>query len=155
MSDTDYDLEEVLEAKRLDGSLIRDKSRALIEVGLDKVYPRLVDPDIPTSALMEIMKYLAEIGDMKPKKEAVQAATGPGFSITINIPQAGGAPPITIEGTATPVSTEFDDEDDEDEEEPTLALTGEPPEVNFNTLDFQFNTDLMLPNGVDVEGDDE
>jgi len=150
MADRDYQLEEVLETYRRDGSMIREKSRVLVEEWLDRVYPRMVDPDIPTSALMEIGKTLIELGDLKPKKDITPTQTGPGFSITINIPQSDGKPPITIEGTATPVAPVGSDDDDTVEELPA------PPtgETNFNTPDFQFNHDLT--GGMsDYDGDGE
>lgn len=139
--DSDYELEKALEIKRRDGSLIREKSRMLLEEGLPTIYARMSAQDVSTSAFMEIMKYLAELGDMKPKTAAPVVVPGAGFSITINVPQnAVGPAPVIIEGTASPVSSEetidalpsFDD-----------ALPDAPP--NFNTPDFQFNHDLMLP----------
>lgn len=100
--DRDYNLEEVLAAFRRDGSLIREKARVLTEEGLEYLYRRMVDEDLSTSAFLDVLKYLAEIGDLKPKTSQQLTAPGPGFSITINIP-GQTTPPITIEGEATPV----------------------------------------------------
>jgi len=110
MADRDYELREVLDTYRRDGSMVREKARVLVEDWLDRIYPRMTDDTIPTSALLEIGKTLIELGDLKPKKDVALANQGPGFSITINIPQSDGKAPITIEGTATPV--EQDEEDD-------------------------------------------
>lgn len=154
---SDYNLEDVLEAKRRDGSLIREKARVLTEDWLDKVYPRMCDPDISTTALMDIGKTLMELGDLKPKKDITPAQTGPGFSITINIPtsQPNGHDPIVIEGVALPVEPDYAapySSEPDDTEDLLPALDGAGP-VNFNTLDFQFNHDLS--SGVtDYEGDE-
>lgn len=137
MSDRDYEIQQVLDVYRRDGSMIREKAKVLVEEWLDKVYPRMMDPELPTSALMEIGKTLIELGDLKPKKDLATQNTGPGFSITINIPQSDGKPPITIEGTAQPSYTS--DEDDTDETQEILPA----PPVNFNTPAMDFNMDLM------------
>lgn len=99
MEDRDYKLAEVLETYRKDGSLIREKARVLLEDWFDRIYPRLADPDTPTSTLIDISKILVEVGDMKPKATST-APQGPGFSITINIPQPDGRPPITVTSIA-------------------------------------------------------
>ena len=107
-TNTDYDMDEVLGTYRLDGSMLRAKSRVLLEDWIERIYPRLQDESTPTSTLLDIGKTLIELGDMKPKTNAQPQNTGPGFSITINIPQSDGKPPITIEGTATQVEEEGD-----------------------------------------------
>ena len=103
--DSDYNMDEVLGTYRLDGSMLRSKSRVLLEDWIERIYPRMQDDTTPTSTLLDIGKTLIELGDMKPKTNAQPVNTGPGFSITINIPQAEGKPPITIEGTALPVES--------------------------------------------------
>lgn len=103
--DSDYNMDEVLSTYRLDGSMLRSKSRVLLEDWIERIYPRMQDDTTPTSTLLDIGKTLIELGDMKPKTNAQPVNTGPGFSITINIPQAEGKPPITIEGTALPVES--------------------------------------------------
>ena len=135
MATRDYLLQDILDSYSLDEVKIRGKARALLDDRMDEVYKRLSNAELPTSAFMEIMKFLAEIGDMKPKKDLGPVQQGPGFSITINIPQSGGAPPVTIDAVATPVGSDVDDMDD------TLAELPLGP-TNFNTLDFQFNHDL-------------
>jgi len=108
MADRDYDLREVLDTFRRDGSMIQGKARVLLEEWLEKLYPRMCDPEVSTGTLLDIGKLLMELGDMKPKA-AAQPTPGAGFSITISIPQADGKAPITIEGTAQPAdSSEFD-----------------------------------------------
>jgi hypothetical protein len=99
---SDYVLEEVLEAMRKDGSLIREKARVLTEDGLERLYRRMCDNDLPHGVLLDIMKYLAEIGDLKPKTLKDPSNAGPGFSITINIPQQNSEP-VTLEGSFTDV----------------------------------------------------
>jgi len=103
--DSDYNMDEVLGTYRLDGSMLRSKSRVLLEDWIERIYPRMQDDTTPTSTLLDIGKTLIELGDMKPKTNSQPVQQGPGFSITINIPQAEGKPPITIEGTALPVES--------------------------------------------------
>lgn len=105
---SDYEMDDVLSTYRLDGSMLRAKSRVLLEDWIERIYPRLQDDTTPTSTLLDIGRTLIELGDMKPKTNAQPQNVGPGFSITINIPQSDGKPPITIEGTATPVEEEED-----------------------------------------------
>lgn len=150
---SDYDLNQVLEQKRRDGSLIRDKARMMSEAWLDRVYPRMVDPDIPTSALMEIGKTLIELGDLKPKKDIGPVQSGPGFSITINIPQPGNNPPITLTGTTLDITPDAPVSSEPDDTEDLLPALAGPVPTNFNTLDFQFNHDLSA--GVTDDGDME
>ena len=83
--DTDYSLPEVLDTYRKDGSLIREKARVLAEQWLDQIYPRLVDPEIPTPQLLDIGKELFKLGDLLPKTNAPTGPSGPAFSISINI----------------------------------------------------------------------
>lgn len=99
---TDYELQAVIEELRKDGSLIREKARVLTEEGLKALYARMQDETMPTGTYLDIMKYLAEIGDLKPK-QSTTPQQGPGFSITINIPQKN-AEPITL--TSVPVEND-------------------------------------------------
>ena len=148
MADRDYELEQVMDVYRRDGSMIREKSRVLVEEWLDRLYPRMVDQDIPTSALLEIGKVLIDLGDLKPKKDIGPVQQGPGFSITINIPQPDGNPPITIEGTAiersedgytSPVTSDGDDMDEEDD-----AIAALPERTtHFTAPGFDLDDDLV------------
>lgn len=145
MEDRDYKLQEVLETYRRDGSLIREKSRVLVETWLDQIYPRLVDPDMPTSGLIEIGKTLIELGDLKPKN-AVQANTsGPGFSIVIQLPHAG-APITVIDSTAVAVKNP------EEQLEASDELSAMPEHIGIKVPDFDLNDDLMGPQ---LEEDDD
>lgn len=108
MADSDYDMDEVLSTYRLDGSMLRAKSRVLLEDWIERIYPRIQDPQVPTSTLLDIGRTLIELGDMKPKNQPTETRSGPGFSITINVPQADGREAIVIEGVANA------DEDAED-----------------------------------------
>ena len=151
MQDRDYELKEVLDTFRRDGSMIREKSRVLVEDWLERLYPRMADPGIPTSALLEIGKTLIELGDLKPKKELAQTSQGPAFSITINIPQSDGKPPITIEGYAT----ERDDEAPTTSESPDMQeMVAALPErtTQFTAPGFELDSDLA---GVLSSGDSE
>lgn len=109
--DTDYDLDKVLNTFRLDGSMNKMKARVLHEQLLEKIYPRLMDSQIPTSTLIEIAKHLAEVGDLRPKTSSQPVQQGPGFSISIVIPQSDGKEPIVIDAKATEVEPEDDEEE--------------------------------------------
>lgn len=102
MADSDYQLNDVLETYRLDGSLIRQKARVLTEAGLDRAYAILMDPDTPRSVFIDLMKYLMTLGDMVPKQTA-QPQQGPAFSIQINIP--GQSQPMVIDATPVAAAT--------------------------------------------------
>lgn len=143
MEDRDYKTADVLEVYRKDGSMIREKSRVLVEVWLDKIYPRLVDPDLPTSGLLEIGKALVELGDLKPKNTTLQQTTGPGFSITINIPQSGQTIDV-IEGTSEVVTKPRKSKAKVRIEE-LDALPPMPDHIGIKVPDFELTDDLMGP----------
>lgn len=138
---TDYDLDEVLSTYRLDGSMLRSKSRVLLEDWIERIYPRIQDESTPTSTLLDIGKVLIELGDMKPKTNAQPVNTGPGFSITINIPQSEGKAPIVIEGVASTI------EDDLAEADELLEATTDDLLDNCTggiaVPDFSINDDLI------------
>jgi len=116
MADTDYNLEDVLNTYRLDGSMSKAKSRVLHEQVLDVIYERIRDQMTPTNTIVDIAKHLAEVGDLRPKTNAQPVQQGPGFSISIVIPQGDGTQPIVIDAKADPVDAE--------EEEPELIEQG-------------------------------
>lgn len=130
--DSDYNMDEVLNTYRLDGSMLRSKSRVLLEDWIERIYPRMQDDTTPTSTLLDIGKTLIELGDMKPKTSAQSVATGPTMTITINIPQSEGKKPIVIEG----VSQVIDSAEDEGD-----AFLPEPP-AGISIPDFELNSDL-------------
>jgi hypothetical protein len=74
------------------------KSRILAEDLLPTAYHMAKDPDIPASVRIKAIENLVEWGDLKPKSNNPQQ-TGPGFSITINIPDpnTGKTQAITLE----------------------------------------------------------
>lgn len=110
MADTDYKLEDVLNTYRLDGSMSKAKSRVLHEQVLDVIYERILDQTTPTNTIVDIAKHLAEVGDLRPKTNAQPVQQGPGFSISIVIPQQDGKEPIVIDAKAVePVDAEEDE----------------------------------------------
>jgi len=117
---------------------IRGKSAALVEVGLEELFPILIDKETAPGTKLAIMRDLSELGDLKPKRDAQVASAGPGFSVTINIPSMGEgkfpelrscSSPITIQGEVI---------------EPDEELPPKPPYLTFE-LD---NNDLR---GKDAE----
>jgi hypothetical protein len=71
------------------------KSRVLAEDLLPSAYHMARDPDVPAAVRAKILENLVDWGDLKPKNSA-NASAGPGFSITINIPNVGQTPAKTI-----------------------------------------------------------
>ena len=71
------------------------KSRVLAEDLLPSAYHMARDPDVPAAVRAKILENLVDWGDLKPKNTS-NAGAGPGFSITINIPNVGQTPAKTI-----------------------------------------------------------
>jgi hypothetical protein len=112
MADTDYDLEDVLGTYRLDGSMSKAKSRVLHEQVLDIIFERIRDHTTPTNTIVDIAKHLAEVGDLRPKTNAQPVQQGPGFSISIVIPQQDGKEPIIIDAKPDVAPVESEEEED-------------------------------------------
>ena len=74
------------------------KSRILAEDLLPTAYHMAKDADVPAAVRMKAIENLVEWGDLKPKASA-NPQSGPGFSITINIPDpnTGKNQSITLE----------------------------------------------------------
>ncbi|MGZ5183589.1 MAG: hypothetical protein ACXWCO_00655 [Caldimonas sp.] len=87
----DYDLAEEIRAGRADGSLLRRKARLLLEaMGFPHMAKVLANPNAPDSSKMDVLKFLLELGDMKPKQAQV-ASGGTGLTVNISLP-AGFVP---------------------------------------------------------------
>jgi hypothetical protein len=71
------------------------KARVLAEGSLPMLYHMAHDPDTPAAVRRQVIADLVEWGKLKPKNDA-GTASGPGFSITINIPSAADLGPKTI-----------------------------------------------------------
>lgn len=71
------------------------KARILAEDLLPNAYHMVKDPDIPAAVRVKIIENLVEWGELKPKNSAISTA-GPGFSITINLPNTANSAPQTI-----------------------------------------------------------
>lgn len=91
------------------------KSRVLAEDLLPSAYHMARDPDVPAAVRAKILENLVDWGDLKPKNSA-NVGAGPGFSITINIPNVGQTPAQTIvleaENAENPQKTSKFDEDE-------------------------------------------
>lgn len=108
--DTDYDLDKVLNTFRLDGSMNKMKARVLHEQALEELFERLTNETTPTNMIIDIARHLAEVGDLRPKASSQPVQQGPGFSISIVIPQSDGKEPIVID--AKPTEVELEDEEE-------------------------------------------
>lgn len=80
---------------RDNGFSFEAKARVLAEGSLPMLYHMANDSDTPAAVRRQIVADLVEWGRLKPKNDAGTAA-GPGFSITINIPNSAESSPKTI-----------------------------------------------------------
>lgn len=71
------------------------KSKVLAEDLLPTAYHMARDPDVPAATRAKMIENLVEWGNLKPKNTNLQAS-GPGFSITFNIPNLSQAPSQTL-----------------------------------------------------------
>lgn len=71
------------------------KARILAEDLLPSAYHMVKDPDIPAAVRVKIIENFVEWGELKPKTNQI-AQSGPGFSITINLPSVGNSPKQTL-----------------------------------------------------------
>lgn len=77
------------------------KSRVLAEDLLPTAYHMAKDPDVPAATRAKMIENLVDWGDLKPKNSS-NAAAGPGFSITINLPSTDKTPAQTLVLEAEP-----------------------------------------------------
>jgi hypothetical protein len=75
------------------GQTFRLKAAVMAEKLLDDTFTSALQPDVPVKDKAVALQTLAKFADLEPKRDA-QVSAGPGFSITITIPQA---PVETIE----------------------------------------------------------
>ena len=71
------------------------KSRVLAEDLLPVAYHMAKDPDVPAATRAKMIENLVDWGDLKPKNSLGQAS-GPGVSITINLPSTPSSAPKTL-----------------------------------------------------------
>ena len=86
-----------------DGYTFRLKRAMQADVLSDRYYQFLLSNDVTLPQLNEGVKLFAKLGDLEPK-QAVQAAQGSGFSITINLGDAKREKTV-VDVKATPVET--------------------------------------------------
>lgn len=80
------------------------KARVLAEDLLPTLYHMAKDSDVPAAVRRQAITDIVEWAELKPKTNQI-AQTGPGFSITINIPSVGNTPQqaIVLEAVATEI----------------------------------------------------
>lgn len=71
------------------------KARVLAEDLLPTLYHMAKDLEVPAAVRRQAITDIVEWAELKPKTNAV-AATGPGFSITINLPSTPNSPQQTL-----------------------------------------------------------
>ena len=128
----DQNFMKVVESKRAElqktGYTFRLKAALAAEDLLDEVYIGAKSIDASLSAKLEAFKYLTKIGNLEPKEDK-QVATGPAFSIKIDL----GGSSITIENTQKEAQNTMENVIDVDCEElpsPPLGLIDQFPLTN-------------------------
>jgi len=71
------------------------KARVLAEDLLPTLYHMAKDDDVPAAVRRQAITDIVEWAELKPKTNQI-APSGPGFSITINLPSIGNAPAQTM-----------------------------------------------------------
>lgn len=82
------------------GMTFRLKAGLMAEEMMSQMFKQAISNDSTILQKLSVFNSLVDVAGLKPDKKAVDAgvATAPKFSITINIPQAPGPAPITIDG---------------------------------------------------------
>ena len=80
------------------GHTVKVKAAWMAENLLDDMYLRAKSADASINQVQESIKILAKLADLEPKG-VQQVASGPGFSVVINIPQVKTDDGKTIEAT--------------------------------------------------------
>lgn len=94
------------------GAIFRAQAAAVAEEMLKEVYKKAIDPEAGFAVKMDLLKYASKLADLEPKPNA-QIQAGPGFSVTINIPQVGLQPKRVIDlgGNVVDASSIIPEED--------------------------------------------
>jgi hypothetical protein len=82
------------------GMTFRLKAGLMAEEMMSQMFKQAIANDSSIMQKLSVFNSLVDVAGLKPDKklEAAGAVSAPKFSITINIPQAGGPTPITIDG---------------------------------------------------------
>jgi hypothetical protein len=132
-----------LEAKQTEllagGVTTRLKAAMFAHDLLDDLYVRGKSSQTATSAVIDITKTLAKLGDLEPK-QTVQAGGNAGFSIQIVLP--GSSTPVEIGINSTPAQTNFTENKQKQPQDAYLeaeyAFVEEVMESSMFDLDREF-----------------
>lgn len=82
------------------GMTFRLKAGLMAEEMMSQMFKQAISNDSTILQKLSVFNSLVDVAGLKPDKKAVDAnvQSAPKFSITINIPQATGPAPITIDG---------------------------------------------------------
>lgn len=98
------------------------KARVLAEDLLPTLYHMAKDIEVPAAVRRQAITDIVEWAELKPKTNAV-AASGPGFSITINLPSTGNSPKQTLVLEAeTPEIVDFSSKNAENGQKTPILL---------------------------------
>lgn len=98
-----------------------------LHLGMQELGKRVIEPTIPTKALLELTEHFYKVSGLAAKQEPKQLGTG--FSITINIPSPGGATTQTLSVETAPRAPEVIEGDavvEAAEENASLLLANKP-----------------------------
>jgi hypothetical protein len=83
------------------GMTFRLKAGMMAEEMMGQMFKQAIGTDTTILQKLSVFNSLVEVAGLKPEKKSTAvdaAAAAPKFSITINIPQASGPTPFTIDG---------------------------------------------------------
>lgn len=82
------------------GMTFRLKAGLMAEEMMSEMFKQAISNDSSIMQKLSVFNSLVDVAGLKPDKKAVDpsVSNAPKFSITINIPQAPGPTPITIDG---------------------------------------------------------
>lgn len=108
------------------------KNRVLAEASLPTLYHMAHDPETPAAVRRQIVADFVEWGKLKPKTGS-EMVSGPGFSITINLPSTANSAPQTIvlEAPSPQISPEI-------AENPQILLENHVPTVFSEAEDYEY-----------------
>lgn len=68
-----------------EGVTFKIKTAMMAEALIEELYKRAKDPEMSTSALLQIVQWLTRVGDLEPKTTGPQGPQN-GFNVVINLP---------------------------------------------------------------------
>lgn len=96
-----------------EGHPIRAKARWMTDKLMDEVFLKAKCSSAPLGQVLDAVKTMAKIGDLEPKNIVAPGASGPAFSVVINIPTMPQQVGKTIEAEDVISFPKFEEKPDE------------------------------------------